>query len=66
MSFERRVNKLDFKVRDAGIGVSSNRAADFFRRSDEAYFRQLIHCHLPFKGAASYGQGAKAIFLRLT
>jgi hypothetical protein len=34
------VNELDFKVRDTGIGVSSNSAADFCRRADEIHFRQ--------------------------
>src|SRR5262245_14418517 len=62
MTSKRRVDELDFKVRDAGIGISANRAADFFRRSDETHFRKLIHCQQSFKRGASYGECAKAIF----
>ena len=31
MTFKRRIDELDFKMRYAGVGVSSDRTADFFR-----------------------------------
>ena len=62
MTFKRRIDELDLKMRDAGIGVCSDRPADFFWRADETYFRKLMHCQKSLKRGASYGQGPKTIF----
>src|SRR6516165_6014089 len=65
MTLECRIDKLDLEVRDARISVSLDRAADLFRRTDEAHLGQLVYGHESFKGAAPNSQGAETIFPRL-